>query len=146
MTDRETIDDGKGSSAVSSGRECDRLTYGLLLCALMTLMALLSAPEALAGAAARENARPLDQKELRQLFPGRFVAFVRGYRVRFVARGNGRLEGYYGALKDHGRWSLRGGRLCITLQDWLDGRTTCSRVRRRDGRWLHARGIRFRRL
>jgi len=91
--------------------------------------------------------RPLPPGELRQLFPGEFRAQVKGYDVRFVATRDGRLKGYYGGLTDEGRWSLRGNRLCIMLKDWLDGKTTCSAVRRsRGSSWYLARGIRFRRM
>ena len=89
--------------------------------------------------------RPLPSRELRQLFPGQFRAHVKGYDVRFVASSNGRLKGFYGGFTDEGRWSLRGNRLCIMLKDWLDGKTTCSPVRRTRG-WYLARGIRFRRM
>ncbi len=84
--------------------------------------------------------------ELRKLFPGKFSAVVKGYRVRFVAKSNGRLKGFYGTLSDEGRWSVRGGRLCVMLRDWLDGRTTCARVRRENDNWYRARNIRFRKL
>ena len=83
---------------------------------------------------------------MRQLFPGRFRAHVKGYDVRFVATRDGRLKGFYGTFTDEGRWSLRGNRLCIMLKDWLDGKTTCSAVRRARGPWYLARGIRFRRM
>ncbi len=97
-------------------------------------------------AQAREDQRRLSASELRMLFPGRFEAVVKGYRVTFVAHRNGRLVGYYGALKDTGRWRVRGTRLCIVLEDWLDGRMRCSAVQRGGGAWLQAQGIRFRRL
>ena len=97
-------------------------------------------------AEAREGQKRLSASELRTLFPGRFEAVVKGYRVTFVAHRNGRLVGYYGALKDTGRWRVRGTRLCITLEDWLDGKMRCSAVQRGGGTWLKARGIRFRRL
>ena len=115
------------------------------------VMGLLTAVVAVAALSARVDAahaeeRLLPGKELRQLFPGQFRARVRGYDVRFVALADGRLKGFYGALTDEGRWSLRGNRLCIMLKDWLDGKTTCSAVRRARGPWYMARGIRFRRM
>ncbi len=105
-----------------------------------------TAPDVAQAAEARKGQKPLSASELRTLFPGRFEAVVKGYRVTFVAHRNGRLVGYYGALKDTGRWRVRGTRLCITLEDWLDGKTRCSAVRRGGDAWLKARGIRFRRL
>ena len=110
--------------------------------AALVFCALAAAP--LAEALASSD-RPLPSHELRQLFPGTFRAQVKGYEVRFVASRNGRLKGYYGSFSDEGRWSLRGNRLCIMLKDWLDGKTTCSPVRRTRG-WYLARGIRFRRM
>ena len=95
---------------------------------------------------ARAEGRSLPPQELRQLFPGQFRARVKGYDVRFVATRDGRLKGFYGTFTDEGRWSLRGNRLCIMLKDWLDGKTTCSAVRRARGPWYLARGIRFRRM
>ncbi len=110
--------------------------------AILVFCAMLGAPFAAALAASDQ---PLPSWELRQLFPGQFRAHVKGYDVRFVASRNGRLKGYYGGFTDEGRWSLRGNRLCIMLKDWLDGKTTCSPVRRTRG-WYLARGIRFRRM
>jgi len=77
---------------------------------------------------------------------GRFSAVVKGYRVRFIAKGNGRLKGFYGTMSDEGRWSVRGSRLCVMLREWLDGRTTCAPVRRENGDWYRARNIRFRKM
>ena len=90
--------------------------------------------------------RTVSPTELRKLFPGRFSAVVKGYRVRFVAKGNGRLKGFYGTMSDEGRWSVRGSRLCVMLREWLDGRTTCAPVRRENGDWYRARDIRFRKM
>ena len=115
----------------------NRKIVAAIVLSLMTAMPL-------AGARASSD-RPLPSWELRQLFPGTFRANVKGYDVRFVASRNGRLKGYYGGFSDEGRWSLRGNRLCIMLKDWLDGKTTCSPVRRTRG-WYMARGIRFRRM
>ena len=115
------------------------LRHGLVLAGILALSAL----SGVSGAAAGE--RPLPPQELRQLFPGQFRAQVKGYDVRFVATRDGRIKGFYGGFTDEGRWSLRGNRLCIMLKDWLDGKTTCSPVRRTRG-WYLARGIRFRRM
>ena len=102
------------------------------------LLALLAAKPASAG-------NTMSSEELRKLFPGQFAAVVRGYHVRFIAHGDGKLVGRYGGFSDKGRWSLRNGRLCITLKEWLNGKTTCAAVRRA-GSWYQARDIRFRRM
>jgi hypothetical protein len=117
-----------------------------LLMAVLALVVAGAGGGGIGPALAEENGGVLAARELQRLFPGRFMALVRGYRVTFEARRNGRLVGYYGALKDNGRWHVRGRRLCITLEDWLDGKMRCSTVRRGRGAWLVARGIRFRRL
>ena len=91
--------------------------------------------------------RKVPSHELRQMFPGQFRAQVKGYDVRFIASGDGRLKGIYGGFTDTGRWSVRGNRLCITLKDWLDGKTKCAAVRRSaNGPWYLAGSIRFRRM
>ncbi len=104
------------------------------------------ATTAMGGKLGAATDRAVTPTELRKLFPGRFSAVVKGYRVRFVAKGNGRLKGFYGGMSDEGRWSVRGSRLCVMLREWLDGRTTCARVRRENGDWYRARDIRFRKM
>ncbi len=99
-----------------------------------------------AGSLHAATDRAVSPTELRKLFPGKFSAVVKGYRVRFVAKGNGHLEGFYGSMSDEGRWSVRGSRLCVMLREWLDGKTTCARVRRENGQWFRARDIRFRKM
>ncbi len=113
------------------------------LAALLLAVALLAPLATTKTSLAAERLVP--SAELRKIFPGRFQAHVKGYDVRFIASRNGQLKGYYGGFSDTGRWSLRGNRLCIMLRDWLDGKTTCSPVRRTRG-WYLARGIRFRRM
>ncbi len=113
--------------------------FGTFLLASVLLPAVMAVPT-------QSSERVVPSNELRKIFPGQFQAHVRGYRVRFVATSDGRLKGYYGSISDTGRWSLRGNRLCIMLKDWLDGKTTCSSVRRTRGSWYEARGIRFRRM
>ncbi|WP_156098486.1 hypothetical protein [Thermopetrobacter sp. TC1] len=98
---------------------------------------------ALQPAQAGELLRP---SELRRLFPGTFKAMVKGYAIRITAAANGRLHGQFGPVTDSGRWSLKGRRLCIRFNEWLDGRRHCSIVRRVSGKWYAVAGIRFRRL
>jgi hypothetical protein len=116
----------------------------LLAISLIATGVAISAHAAPLGAKTAHNA--VSPVELRKLFPGRFSAIVKGYQVRFVASAGGRLTGHYGAMTDKGRWSLRGTKLCVMLRDWLDGKTTCARVRREKGRWFRASGIRFRKM
>ncbi len=98
-------------------------------------------------ALAQGGERSIPRHELRKMFPGQFQARVKGFDVRFIASGDGRLKGFYGSLTDTGRWSVRGNRLCITLKDWLDGETKCAAVRRAShGPWYLAGNIRFRRM
>jgi hypothetical protein len=83
--------------------------------------------------------------ELTRLFPGDFQAVVQNYHVRFSARTDGTLVGNVLGSSDQGRWSVRGGKLCITLESWMKGRTNCSRVIEEAG-WYEGSGVKFRKL
>ncbi len=87
----------------------------------------------------------LSPTELRQLFPGSFTAVVRGYTVLISAKGNGVLIGSANGYKDQGRWSLSGGKLCITMASFTGGKPSCSMVVA-DGGWYRGRGVKFRKL
>jgi hypothetical protein len=87
----------------------------------------------------------LSQQELRQLFPGSFTAVVQGYTVHIAAKGNGVLVGSLNGMKDQGRWSLSGAKLCITMASFTGGKPSCSMVVA-DGGWYRGRGVRFRKL
>ena len=98
------------------------------------------------GIAGSANAgEKLSSKAIKKLFPGQFAAVVKGHKVRFVARGDGSLVGKHVASTDTGRWSIRRGRLCIMLKDWMDGKTRCSSVVR-SGKWYRANAVKFRKL
>ena len=87
----------------------------------------------------------LSTRAIKQLFPGQFSAVVKGYAVKFVARRDGSLIGTHMASKDTGRWSVRRGRLCIMLKDWLKGKTKCSPVVQ-SGSWYRTKVAKFRKL
>ena len=87
----------------------------------------------------------LTPRELTRLFPGDFQAVVQNYNVRFSAKTDGTLIGKVLGSSDQGRWSVRGGKLCITLESWLNGRTNCSRVVEQAG-WYEGSGVKFRKL
>ena len=106
--------------------------------AAVALMAMLVSPPALAGDA-------LSARELAELFPGRFEAVVENYQVRFDARTDGTLVGSVLGASDTGRWSVNGGRLCIRLESWMEGRSRCSIVVEESG-WYEGSGVRFRKL
>ena len=57
-----------------------------------------------------------------------------GYTVQISAQGNGVLVGHINGYKDQGRWSLSGGKLCITMSSFTGGKPTCSMVVA-DGGW-----------
>ena len=82
-------------------------------------------------------------KEIKGLFPGKFVAVVKGYKVQFSAKRSGVLIGKYYDEVDRGRWSVRNGRLCIMLKNWMSGETDCSPVHYADG-WYRADTVKFR--
>lgn len=106
--------------------------------AVLTLLCGLAAAEASAG-------ERLSTRAIKQLFPGKFSAVVKGYKVRFTAKRDGSLIGSHMASTDTGRWSVRRGRLCIMLKDWLDGKTSCSSVVHNGG-WYRAKKVKFRKL
>lgn len=85
----------------------------------------------------------LSQQQLRTLFPGSFVAVVKGYTVHFQASGSGALVGTANGMTDHGRWSVQNGRLCITMNSWTRGQAQCSMVVADNG-WYLGQGVKFR--
>lgn len=111
-------------------------------CALGAALSLVSL-----GAAQAET--KLSSQALRALFPGNFQGVVQGIvDIAFTATANGRLYGKIMGKKDHGRWKISRGKLCIALVDLTDGKYQCSAVQR-NGQWFHAyhgRPIRFRKL
>ena len=90
------------------------------------------------------GADELSSRQLRKLFPGEFNAVVQGTTVQFSARRGGRLIGRYMSSTDKGRWSVRGGKLCIVLDKWMNGKTKCSPVVA-EGDWYRAADVRFQR-
>ena len=100
---------------------------------------------ALASYSQAGAAEKVSSSTLKRLFPGQFQAIVKGYKVRFKALGNGRLYGTYKNHKDQGRWSVRSGRLCIMLKEWMNGQTKCSAVTKRNG-WYQSAQVQFRKL
>ena len=88
----------------------------------------------------------LSQKELRGLFPGSFMAVVHGsIKLKIVAHSNGSLTGVYSGKTDKGRWSVRNGKLCVALDTWMAGKSTCSAVVAQAG-WYRGSGVKFRKL
>jgi hypothetical protein len=100
---------------------------------------LLSAPGAIA------EQKTISGAELAGLFPGSFLAVANGMSIKITARGNGTLHGQMQGYKDKGKWTLAGGRLCITWEKWLSGKTTCSMVVADNG-WYRGSGVKFRKL
>jgi hypothetical protein len=88
----------------------------------------------------------LSQKELRRLFPGSFQAVVHGSIVlKIVAHSNGSLTGVYSGKTDKGRWSVSNGRLCVALDTWMSGKSSCSAVVAEAG-WYRGNGVKSRKL
>lgn len=81
-----------------------------------------------------QSAKPLPAGEyvtkagLAQLFPGKFLARFKKYKVRFTASPNGKIIGKYRLFSDKGNWWLRDRKLCIKLSNWFKGKTKCSHV------------------
>ena len=89
---------------------------------------------------------PMTHAQLQALFPGTFSAVVRGsMQVTFTAKGNGVLIGQATGRSDNGRWSLQDGKLCIMLNSWTKGKSTCSVVLADSG-WYYGKGVKFRKI
>lgn len=99
----------------------------------------------LAAANSASAGETLSTRAIASLFPGQFHAVVKGYQVRFNAKRNGKLIGSYMASTDTGRWSISRGRLCIMMNDWTKGKTSCSQVVQA-GDWYKAKDVKFRKL
>ena len=63
--------------------------------------------------------------------------------VKITARGNGTLIGQMTGHEDRGRWSVERGKLRIVWSNWMNGKTSCSRVIADDG-WYRGNGVKFR--
>lgn len=93
----------------------------------------------------KEAARVLSERELRQLFPGKFVALAYGVaRINLTAHADGSVYGKMGRA-DTGVWRLRGKQLCIKFKRWLKGRNRCSTVSKK-GDWYVTGAITFKRV
>jgi hypothetical protein len=97
-------------------------------------------------ARASDAGGPLSAAAIEAIFPGSYKGVVWGaVKIRFTAHEGGRLIAFRGETTDSGTWDVRGGKLCITLRKWLNGKWRCSRVHQEDG-WYRAGAISFRRL
>ncbi len=75
----------------------------------------------------------LDVKAVAKLFPGQFEAKVKGYRVYFSGSKGGTLRGEAYGQQDQGRWFAKSGKLCVSWNDWTDGKAICGSVSQQDG-------------
>ena len=88
----------------------------------------------------------MTHSELQKLFPGTFLAVVNGgVTLTFTAKGDGVLVGQMPGKHDQGRWSVQNGRLCIMLNTWTSGRSSCSQVVADNG-WYRGSGVKFRKI
>ncbi len=88
-------------------------------------------------------ADPLDQKEVKNLFPGRYVVKVMGaIELRVNMQANGTVVGLSQGQRDSGRWSVESGKLCIEWNTWNQGRKDCSALSR-EGDRVKGRGFWF---
>jgi hypothetical protein len=91
------------------------------------------------------QSQELSQRELRQLFPGKFVAYAYGVaRINLVANPNGTVFGKMGKA-DTGRWWLQGNVLCLKFKRWLKARKRCGTVSKR-GDWYKTGPITFKKV
>jgi hypothetical protein len=115
------------------------------LASRLSALLILSMAVTLTPAYSKEAARVLSERELRQLFPGKFVAFAYGVaRINLTARADGSVYGKMGRA-DTGVWRLQGKVLCIKFTRWLKGRNRCSTVSK-NGDWYVTGPITFRKV
>ena len=88
----------------------------------------------------------VSERELRQLFPGKFRAIAHGLiKVSITALADGSLIAQRLGNSDSGSWNIRSGQLCIKFSKWLKGRTRCSTVTERAG-WYRTSDVAFRKI
>ena len=110
----------------------------VLLTAFLAGDASLIAPSQAAEASTR-----VSERNLRQLFPGRFHAIARGLiRINITARADGSLVAQQVGKSDTGTWNIRSGQLCIKFSKWLKGRMRCSAVTEKAG-WYRTADVAF---
>jgi hypothetical protein len=85
--------------------------------------------------------------ELKNLFPGSFHAVVSGVmNFRITVARDGSLSAISPrGKKDHGRWTVRSGKLCIEFDKWLGGRTSCTGLVQEAG-WYKGAMVKFKRI
>jgi hypothetical protein len=88
----------------------------------------------------------VSERELRQLFPGKFRAIAHGLIiVSITALADGSLIAQRSGKSDSGSWNIRSGQLCIKFSKWLKGRTRCSTVTEKAG-WYRTSDVAFRKI
>ena len=88
----------------------------------------------------------VSERELRQLFPGKFRAIAHGLiKVSITALADGSLIAQRSGKSDSGSWTIRSGQLCIKFSKWLKGRTRCSTVTEKAG-WYRTSDVAFRKI
>jgi hypothetical protein len=105
------------------------------VCALAAAICVLSVPA---------WGEPLNQHQMRQLFPGSYLVKVMGMiDLKVSMQSNGTITGLSKGQQDRGRWSVEGGKLCITWNTWNSGKKDCSPLTR-EGDLVKGRGFWFR--
>ena len=84
----------------------------------------------------------LSHKQLEGLFPGSFTVIIKGFEIKITASAGGLLSATAKGFKDSGHWSLKNGQLCIAMDTWTQGRSTCSEVVADNG-WYVGPGVKF---
>ncbi len=88
----------------------------------------------------------LTDQQILRLFPGTFQAVIKGkYQATVTVKRGGAIAGEMAGLQEQGRWTVRGGELCIVMPNMTRGRVECSEVVA-DGTWYRGRNVAFRRL
>lgn len=100
------------------------------IAALTVVLAFVQAAPSTAGS------RLLDDQSIRALFPGRYIAQIKGgYSISINAKSNGTLKGTaILGISDKGRWTVRRRTLCIAFKKWTKGKPKCGMVRK-SGQW-----------
>jgi hypothetical protein len=115
--------------------------------AAVLLVIFITDPSALiASSHGAEAVSRVSERELHQLFPGRFQAIAHGFlKVNITALADGSLFAQQIGKSDTGIWKIRSDQLCIKFSKWLKGRTNCSTVTEKAG-WYQTNVVAFRKI
>ena len=70
----------------------------------------------------------LSGEQIKKLFPGSHSLEIFGFDIRILATKGGAVSVSLDEETDHGRWTVKGNQLCLSLKKLTDNKTGCSQV------------------